>query len=521
MYENQDTTEYQFSSITEVQSFKISSLLETSTPEPEHLHIQPTSIEYLSTLISKTSNMKSENYADDTVYLSPVGQSGYSLYFDISTSRTENIYSQELQSTVIATTLDYMPQATIQPINLAKEVTRDFQSLTSIEASHLLLTEIYHSDNLLSNNYLTKSDMSVPLTSEQIGPEKQITDAINVSMSSPSHHMQSLGIITSNVLDQSLRSTSTITGDHFKSTKHLGLKVNNTQHFSSVDPKENAFTLYGPSSPSVSYAPTEQLFTSYVQSSSSTAYISSTSIFPSYDSSSTPSPSISPENLFTFTSYGPRSASTSSGSSEKLSTSYDPSSFPTSHVSAEKLFTSYAPSSTFRLHVSTEKLSTPFVLNSFPTTSNIPSHNFFTPYGEGSTSSSYAQTQKVTNIHSEGLITVPDTLLSIPWSHQISHVSAKPTPHISMTSSEIDVSSIIYPSPYTSTSSSVFTVPVACHVTEHVLIDNYGKMTVNIPYFGKKRICTWLLLAKKNRVIALFNFLLCREIVISVCSTHI
>jgi hypothetical protein len=52
-----------------------------------------------------------------------------------------------------------MPQATIQPTNLAKEATYDFQSLTAIDASHALLTELYHSDNLISHNYLTKSDI--------------------------------------------------------------------------------------------------------------------------------------------------------------------------------------------------------------------------------------------------------------------------------------------------------------------------------------------------------------------------
>jgi hypothetical protein len=48
-------------------------------------------------------------------------------------------------------------------------------------------------------------------------------------------------------------------------------------------------------------------------------------------------------------------------------------------------------------------------------------------------------------------------------------------------SSEMDVFSIITPSPHKSTSSSLLTIPVACHVTEHVLIDNYGNLTVNIP----------------------------------------
>ena len=174
--------------------------------------------------------------------------------------------------------------------------------------------------------------------------------------------------------------------------------------------------------------------------------------------------------------------------------------FPTSNVPPQKLFTSYGRSSTSTSHVSTERLSTSYILSSFPT-SNVPSQKLFTSYGEGSTSSSYLLTQKGTHRQLVVLSTVPDTLLSIPWSHQISHVSVKPTPHISMMSSEMDVSSIITPSPHTSTSSSLFTIPVACHVTEHVLIDNYGNLTVNIPYLGEKRICTWLLLAKKNRVI--------------------
>ena len=453
MYENQETADYQFSTITEPQSFEIKSVLETATPESENLHMHPTLTEYISLLNSKDMIMKSKDFADDTSYLSTFGQSGYSLHLDISASRTEHIPSQDLHSTFLTTTLlEYMPQATIQPTNLVKEVTYDFQSLTAIDASHALLTELYHSDNLISHNYLTKSDIYI--SSHQIGSEKQDTESISVAMPSSSliHHMQSPGIITSNVLDQSLPSISTTTSDHFQSTEHMGSEDNN---FSSVDSKENVFTLFGSSSASTSYAPTEKIFISH----SSTPYVSTTSIFTPYCSSSTPSSDIS-----------------------------------------------------------TERLSTSYILSLF-STSNVPSQKLFTSYGEGSTSSSYLPTQKGTNRQLVVLSTVPDTLLSIPWSHQISHVSVKPTPHISMMSSEMDVSSIITPSPHTSTSSSLFTIPVACHVTEHVLIDNYGNLTVNIPYLGEKRICTWLLLAKKNRVIVFcfcFLFLLCRKIVNSV-----
>ena len=435
MYENQETADYQFSTITEPQSFEIKSVLETATPESENLHMHPTLTEYISLSNSKDMIMKSKDFADDTSYLSTFGQSGYSLHLDISASRTEHIPSQDLHSTFLTTTLlEYMPQATIQPTNLVKEVTYDFQSLTAIDASHALLTELYHSDNLISHNYLTKSDIYI--SSHQIGSEKQDTESISVAMPSSSliHHMQSPGIITSNVLDQSLPSISTTTSDHFQSTEHLGSEDNN---FSSVDSKENVFTLYGSSSASTSYAPTEKIFISH----SSTPYISTTSIFTPHCSSSTPSSDIS-----------------------------------------------------------TERLSTSYILSLFPT-SNVPPQKLFTSYAEGSTSSSYLPTQKGTHRQLVVLSTVPDTLLSIPWSHQISHVSVKPTPHISMMSSEMDVSSIITPSPHTSTSSSLFTIPVACHVTEHVLIDNYGNLTVNIPYLGEKRICTWLLLAKKNRVI--------------------
>ena len=473
MYENQETADYQFSTITEPQSFEIKSVHETATPESENLHMHPTLTEYISLSNSKDMIMKSKDFADDTSYLSTFGQSGYSLHLDISASRTEHIPSQDLHSTFLTTTLlEYMPQATIQPTNLVKEVTYDFQSLTAIDASHALLTELYHSDNLISHNYLTKSDIYI--SSHQIGSEKQDTESISVAMPSSSliHHMQSPGIITSNVLDQSLPSISTTTSDHFQSTEHLGSEDNN---FSSVDSKENVFTLYGSSSASTSYAPTEKIFISH----SSTPYISTTSIFTPHCSSSTPSSDIS---------------------TERLSTSYILSFFPTSNVPPQKLFTSYGRSSTSTSHVSTEKLSTSYILSLFPT-SNVPSQKLFTSYGEGSTSSSYLPTQKGTHRQLVVLSTDPDTLLSIPWSHQISHVSVKPTPHISMMSSEMDVSSIITPSPHTSTSSSLFTIPVACHVTEHVLIDNYGNLTVNIPYLGEKRICTWLLLAKKNRVI--------------------
>ena len=433
MYENQETADYQFSTITEPQSFEIKSVLETATPESENLHMHPTLTEYISLSNSKDMIMKSKDFADDTSYLSTFGQSGYSLHLDISASRTEHIPSQDLHSTFLTTTLlEYMPQATIQPTNLVKEATYDVQSLTAIDASHALLTELYHSDNLISHNYLTKSDIYI--SSHQIGSEKQDTESISVAMPSSSliHHMQSPGIITSNVLDQSLPSISTTTSEHFQSTEHLGSEDNN---FSSVDSKENV--LYGSSSASTSYAPTEKIFISH----SSTPYISTTSIFTPHCSSSTPSSDIS-----------------------------------------------------------TERLSTSYILSLFPT-SNVPPQKLFTSYAEGSTSSSYLPTQKGTHRQLVVLSTVPDTLLSIPWSHQISHVSVKPTPHISMMSSEMDVSSIITPSPHTSTSSSLFTIPVACHVTEHVLIDNYGNLTVNIPYLGEKRICTWLLLAKKNRVI--------------------
>ena len=433
MYENQETADYQFSTITEPQSFEIKSVHETATPESENLHMHPTLTEYISLSNSKDMIMKSKDFADDTSYLSTFGQSGYSLHLDISASRTEHIPSQDLHSTFLTTTLlEYMPQATIQPTNLVKEVTYDFQSLTAIDASHALLTELYHSDNLISHNYLTKSDIYI--SSHQIGSEKQDTESISVAMPSSSliHHMQSPGIITSNVLDQSLPSISTTTSDHFQSTEHLGSEDNN---FSSVDSKENV--LYGSSSASTSYAPTEKICISH----SSTPYISTTSIFTPHCSSSTPSSDIS-----------------------------------------------------------TERLSTSYILSLFPT-SNVPPQKLFTSYAEGSTSSSYLPTQKGTHRQLVVLSTVPDTLLSIPWSHQISHVSVKPTPHISMMSSEMDVFSIITPSPHKSTSSSLLTIPVACHVTEHVLIDNYGNLTVNIPYLGEKRICTWLLLAKKNRVI--------------------
>ena len=256
VYENQETADYQFSTITEPQSFEIKSVLETATPESENLHMHPTLTEYISLSNSKDMIMKSKDFADDTSYLSTFGQSGYSLHLDISASRTEHIPSQDLHSTFLTTTLlEYMPQATIQPTNLVKEVTYDFQSLTAIDASHALLTELYHSDNLISHNYLTKSDIYI--SSHQIGSEKQDTESISVAMPSSSliHHMQSPGIITSNILDQSLPSISTTTSDHFQSTEHLGSEDNN---YSSVDSKENVFTLYGSSSASTSYAPTEK-----------------------------------------------------------------------------------------------------------------------------------------------------------------------------------------------------------------------------------------------------------------------
>ena len=287
MYENQETADYQFSTITEPQSFEIKSVLETATPESENLHMHPTLTEYISLSNSKDMIMKSKDFADDTSYLSTFGQSGYSLHLDISASRTEHIPSQDLHSTFLTTTLlEYMPQATIQPTNLVKEVTYDFQSLTAIDASHALLTELYHSDNLISHNYLTKSDIYI--SSHQIGSEKQDTESISVAMPSSSliHHMQSPGIITSNVLDQSLPSISTTTSDHFQSTEHLGSEDNN---FSSVDSKENV--IYGSSSASTSYAPTEKIFISH----SSTPYVSTTSIFTPYCSSSTPSSDISTE----------------------------------------------------------------------------------------------------------------------------------------------------------------------------------------------------------------------------------
>ena len=163
MHDNQYTTDYQFSTITEAQSFEINSVLETAKLESENLH---TLTEYILPSNSKYMNIKSEDFADDTSYLFKHGKSGYSLYFDISASRTGDIASQELQASIIITTLvDYMHQVTIQPTNLVKEVTYDFQSLTAIEASHVLLTEIYHSDNLLFHNYLAKSDISIPLSS--------------------------------------------------------------------------------------------------------------------------------------------------------------------------------------------------------------------------------------------------------------------------------------------------------------------------------------------------------------------
>lgn len=519
MHENQYTTDYQFSTITGAQLFEINSVLETATLESENLHIQQTLTEYISPSNSKIMHMKSEHFADDTSYLSTFGQSGYSLYFDISASRTENIASEDLQTSIITTTLlDYMPQSTTQPTNLAKEVTRDFQSLTAIDASHALLTEIYHSDNLLSHNYLITSDISIPLSSHQIGSEKQHTEALNVPISSSSliHHIQSPGIIASNILDHSLQLTSTTSKYHSQSSEHPGSEVNNAQHFSSIDFTENVFTLYVLSSTSISYAPREKIFTSYESSSTSTSYVSTTSIFTPYGPSSTPSSYVSTEKLST--SYDPSSLPTLYGPSQKLFTSYGPSSSTTSHVSTEKLSTSYGASSTSDLYVSTEKLSTSYDPSSSPT-SYVPPKNLFTSYGEGLKSTSYIPTQKVTNRNSVVISTVPDTLLRSPCSHQMSHVSVKPTPRISMTSSEMDVSSIIAPSPHTSTSSSLFNIPVACHVTEHMLIDNYGNLIVNIPYLGEKRICTWLLLAKKNRVIVLFIyfcFLLCPKIVNSV-----
>jgi hypothetical protein len=91
-------------------------------------------------------------------------------------------------------------------------------------SSHALLTELYHSDNLISHNNLTKSDIYI--SSHQIGSEKQDTESISVAMPSSSliHHMQSPGIIASNVLDQFLPSISTTTSDHFQSTERTRLE---------------------------------------------------------------------------------------------------------------------------------------------------------------------------------------------------------------------------------------------------------------------------------------------------------